>query len=230
MARRRRVRFLRNRVKPDMAWIVGEQGSQAIANADGEFFSAIQMFGFAQIDQDDSLIAQDKSDWVIKRVILDLYASCNLDGLLVTDTMRLANYALVTADSARMAIDNDEDVQIMSDVFYNSVARTLRTDTAPAYHPHGLPVAQSTPIADAGVLSQSSNSAGIDALGYFPMFAQWGPACLRWDFTTNCGLRENQGLYLCRSDAAAPGAYDWVEGDSHVATWAFRVLLQKRRT
>jgi len=237
MARRRRF----HRSAPDRGWIVGD--NKLTASPDGgyddqSFF--FTLFDFADLDPEalTGRIEQDKSDWFVKRVILNLAVQSRCDGLDDADNRRWVEWSMGTA-----SIENAEAMDTPVPGFaafgpeaYNLWARQFQSGVLPAYHPGVMYYGVGNPSNEFGIMTVNGNevpgSGGADPAGSLLMAPYWGPGQKEYDFTvSNAGLRNNQvcGILFTACRGLGPGA-DWAPNDQLDLRFWYQVLVQKRRT
>jgi len=223
MARRKRV-F--KRTSPDMGWFLGA-GVLINAHGDpaGNSFAQDVIMTFDDIDELSSAMTKDKSDWFIKRILVDVYGAIatRTDG--ATAGSRMVDYAICTANDLQMLEWDANPSEIHSPGFWDLTRRVIRTYNRPVYDPF-------EPMIDEGnggrlaVISQSGTAPGdrrFDA-----GWDYWGPSYIHDDFTvSSAGLVPESSLYIAMSNAAVGPGY--FPGDQVAAYWNARVLLQKRR-
>lgn len=213
----------RSRTAPDMGWIVGTFGF-SVTKSDEDEVTTEALFDFADVDADalTGRIEQDKSDWFVKRVIMDVYAAVSFDNTTPTDTARLWSMAIGIAgneDAATIAVQN---YGVYSPEATNLYARTFRTYTRPVYASALIPYTN----ADFRIATQTDvvNSYGVTS-------TPWGPAMIRDDFeVSNAGLRNNQSCIIQLAQTPGPAGFDWDNLDTLYVQGQYRVLMQKRRT
>lgn len=223
MARRR---LHTSKHSPDRGWIVGTftTSTGAIvpnANING----SVTLFDFADVDAEalTGRIEQDKSDWFVKRVLLDLYPACSFAETEPTDTARVYEVGIGIMGNADVEEFGEQNFRVMSPEVFNYWARTFRTYTRPVYASALMPYAESFAV---------QNYPTVDVpMSYGVMSCPWGNANISDDFeVTNAGLRNNQSCVLLFSIGQPPAGYIWNEGDNLYVAGTYRILLQKRRT
>lgn len=229
MSRRRKWRSS----SPDRGWILGQTaGSLTFPAGDPQWHSSfLTLFDFADIDPEalTGRIEQDKSDWFIKRMILNVAAVAELDGLQGNDVMRLWEWGVgsIAVDAANEIIANDPPV--IGPEVANLWARQFQTAVMPAYHQPILPYMVSQP-ANEFALAVDTPTAPGDMAGWTLTALPWGPAFRTFDFTvSNAGLRNNQAVGIAIAQCPAPSGYSWDESDVLRFSFHYQVLLQKRR-
>jgi len=235
MARRR---F--HRSAPDRGWIVGQMGPTAMVPTNGaddstRFFT---LFDFADIDPESlGRIDADKSDWFIKRVILDIGFRARLDGLNESDVVRFVQWGMGT-----IGVENGTELEgansgagfpVIGAEAYNLWSRLFQTGVMPAYHLPVIPYAIGNPSNEFGVaivqVSENDASGGGDPAGWTLTATPYGSALQHFDFTvSNAGLRNNQVCGLAFTLTRGP-LIAWEDGDACDVTVFYRVLMQKRR-
>jgi len=229
MARRKR-RF--HATAPDRGWIVGAfSGTQGMSDTQPVTTTFLNLFDFADIDPEalTGRIEQDKSDWFVKRVILNIWVSAVLDSLAEDGVFRLVEWACGTIGNENaIAMDNDA-VPVLGPEAYNLWSRQFQSGVLPAYHPGLTPLMVSQPANTFAINADRSDTdvaAGWALNGPF-----WGPAMKEYDFTvSNAGLRNNQvcGIAFSMRDDF-PSVYGWDPADSLQFGVTYQVLVQKRR-
>lgn len=228
-------RFYRRANKPDMGWIVGASGPTAMNYPAGDPDSntaVIQLFDFADIDPEalTGRIEQDKSDWFVKRVILNIKAVCTCDGLATYDNTRFIEWGVGVMGVANATEVTQQNYPVFSPETYNLWARQFQTGVMPVYMPAVIPYAVAEITND--VTIQVTSAASSTAAGWLMPAPFWGPAMQTHDFTvSNAGLRNNQGCYIVYSQVQEGPAngFNWDEGDVLSVDTHYQVLLQKRR-
>lgn len=220
-------RFHRSKTSPDRGWVVGTfTALTGLIEANGNRNEAVTLFDFADIDAEalTGRIEQDKSDWFIKRVIIDCYASVSFDGVSPTDTARVYEVGIGVMPNANVEEFLDTNLRVMTGETFNLWARTFRTYTRPVYAGALIPYTEQFAVAVPGSSGGNPASYGVTA----PF---WGPANIQDDFdVSNAGLRNNQSCVLLFSVGQATAGYIWDEGDNLYLAGTYRILLQKRRT
>lgn len=233
----RRRKFYGNRAKPDMGWVVGH--TQVNFNRDGgagdQNTQVIELFDFADVDPEalTGRIEADKSDWFIKRMILNLYAVAQLDGLNQSDTMRLCSWGCATMGAADATDTGTGDLAVFGPEWYNRCARILQTGTLPVYHPGFLPYGVGNPSNNIGVLNVNGDeipaNGGAEPVGWGPLAPYWGPSHAVIDVpVSSAGLRNNQVVAFVVSTMDFPG-WSWQEGDNLRVKVGYQFLMQKRK-
>lgn len=220
MARRRRRRFTR-RVRPDMAWVVGEDDAQMVFNQTDPFLTDVSanLLAFTDITSDFTGVSREKADWMIKRILLDVYIVGTLDQPVTNTPFRVCEWILFTMDqntASDISVDAGDQV-IISNV-YDKSARVLQVGTTPA--------ANSALFGTTGNLRQSVDDPGTNVhvgIAHTP----WGvPTRERIDIKPNTTLREDQALFFALG-AAFSGDF-WESSDTVNALLSYRILLQAR--
>lgn len=232
-----RRRWHSRRASPDMGWIVGKSTVTLSYNSSQEqTLAAVDLFDFADIDPEATTgrIEADKSDWFIKRVILNVFGVANLDGVGIEDTARVYNWGLSVAGTSESDEIISNDYAIFGPEWYNLQARILRTGMAPAYHVPALPLAIANPSNNyaLGVTEMGPIEAdgGGTPVGFVSAFGFWGQSRFVEDFpVSNAGLRNNQTcrFTVCTDDFQ--GIMNWANGDILGVHLGYQVLMQKRR-
>lgn len=205
-----------------MGWFVG--GDELQFTVDGSspgLGSNVQaMFGFADIDSDDALITQDKSDWFIKRVILDAYPVLTRADE-ISAPARIYSFAVGTIPPPGNAT-----VVPGSDIFTATAFDFWRR----LFRSYSRPVYATTLVGTADNDTSVVTSAG-PATSKTVADSPWGPSSIHDDFeVSNAGLVHNTSLVCAASVALGPSVYTWDENDILSVFVQWRVLLQKRRT
>lgn len=225
MARRR---FQRSKHSPDRGWVVGTfTTSTGLIDPNANINGSVTLFDFADIDAEalTGRIEQDKSDWFVKRVILDVYGAVSFDGVTPTDTARVYELGVGVMGNADVEEFGSQAWRVMSSEVYNLWARTFRTYTRPVYAGGLIGYTGDFNIATENVTS------GGPVGGYSTTAPFWGPSSISDDFeVSNAGLRNNQSCVVLFSVGQAPASFIWDEGDNLYVAGTYRVLLQKRRT
>lgn len=225
---RRRGRF--RRVKPDMGWFVSPfRGSYVWDGTAGTRTNMIELMAFAEIDGDGGIIAKDKSDWFIKRILLDgmfMLNPATFNG--VNDAMKMVPWMLGTwgaADAIDMATNGHS---VAEPDGFDSARRVIRTGYTPTYLPHGVLVEGAI---GADFNAQRVKDTSLSSTSYRAAAPYFGVQRIEMDITvSNAGLVPDSSLYLATTTDAAigAGAYGWETGDGYNYYLGLRVLLQKR--
>lgn len=230
MARRKRG-FRRS--APDRGWIVGHfSANMSFPSGDPDANTIYRtLFDFADIDPEalTGRIEQDKSDWFVKRAILNIAASARLAGLDEGDVMRTFEWGVGTIGVENAASLVANDTPVFGAEAYNLWARQFQTGVQPAYH---IPVLPYAAVEGTGDIRLAVTSAtGSEAAGWTIMSPVWGPSLRAYDFTvSNAGLRNNQECGIAFTQSQSVTGLSWDEGDTlDVAVW-YQILVQKRRT
>jgi len=225
MARRR---FNRSKTAPDMGWVVGAADLSFAATAldVGSGGASVQfLFDFADVDADaiTGRIEQDKSDWFVKRVIIDAYAAASFTNVTPTDTARLWAMGLGVIGVENANEIGADELSVYSAEATNLYARTFRTYSRPVYASALIGYTGDFNLATENVTSGGPSSYGVTS-------TPWGGAHVRDDFeVSNAGLRNNQACCIHVSMEPGPASYDWDTGDVLYIRYFYRVLMQKRR-
>lgn len=218
--RRRRGRFRRQ--SPDMGWWTSQE-EMSFTHTTGEALDFATVFEFNDIDADDALITQDKSDWFIKRVILDLYPVVGRPSAPTSGPARIYECALGTMDLAKAANLVSSPQEVLSADFYEQWRRLFKTYTRPVYSTW-------EPTLDGSILqvdtTPTNNEINVAD-------SPWGAASIHDDFSvSNAGLVHDTAMFVVVSttDTAPSTRFEWAAGDTFSASAYIRVLLQKRRT
>lgn len=219
MARRRRGHF--KRAQPDRGWWVGD--IEATFTVPGSFscVNVVNLFDFEDITMDD-LVTQDKSDWFIKRVILDAYPVITRVAPTAAPA-RIWGLALGTLQDD-VALDWDLSA-LTSDMLFapDSMDRWRRLFRA--YNHPVYATAQPGFRAGGEIVTSANSVVTRDVCG-----EPWGLSAVHDDFeVSNAGLVPDSGVYAVIGTARGPGSYDWAENDILTVHVYARVLLQKRR-
>lgn len=224
MARRR---FNKSKTAPDMGWVVGEFATTTIeAVGGGNEAGVVALFDFADIDADalTGRIEQDKSDWFVKRVILDVYAAVSFEDTTPTDVARLWALGLGVVGNADADEIASNNYGVYSPEATNLYARTFRTYSRPVYAGGLIGYTGDFNIATENVTT------GGPVGGYSTTAPFWGDARVHDDFeVSNAGLRNNQSVIAHVSLLNGPASFDWDVGDALYVSGQYRVLMQKRR-
>lgn len=225
MARRSRRRGRFKRHKPDMGWFVGGAVQQLTTSGGGAWNPVTDaIMSFDDINNDDPIIAQDKSDWFIKRVIIDAYPTLGRASTGTSAPTRLWELGIGTMDiTESTALDATTNETIVDPDTYERWRRLFKTYSRPVYATLTLGLTSSGELvtADAGTINEVNV---VDS--------PWGESSIHDDFTvSNAGLVHNSGVYLALtpSNNVSPN-YEWLSGESLTVGYTYRILLQKRRT
>jgi len=224
-------RFQRSKTSPEMGWIVGEfRSSVAFPDGDPDNNTATDtLFDFADIDPEalTGRIEKDKSDWFIKRVILDWTGFPGMAGTAVYDCMR--NYQIMLCT---IGLENDIELAngnfgVFSPESYNLASRVMRTWQCRSY----IPLVNNLGIGSGAIGSVVVPHDEVTVAGGWTMAPNFGSAAYHADFeVSNAGLRNNQACVIVKNQSRGPAAaYDWKEGDTLFLNMQYRILLQKRR-
>jgi len=210
-----------------MGWVVGSgQNSFAATALDAGFGGALInfLFDFADVDAEAfGRIEQDKSDWFVKRVIIDAYAAASFDGVSPTDTARLWAMGLGVIGVENANEIGAENFSVYSAEATNLYARTFRTYSRPVYAAALIGYTGDFNVATENVTVGGPSSYGVTS-------TPWGGSHIRDDFeVSNAGLRNNQACCLHVSMEPGPASFDWDDQDVLYVQYFYRVLLQKRR-
>lgn len=225
MGRRRKRKGYFRRVKPDMGWWVSNETLQATKPASGVGLDMSTVFDFDDINNDNVLITQDKSDWFIKRVIIDAFPVLERDAQN-NGPARLFEFGIGTMEGARAGALITTPQAVLSPFFYEEWRRLFKSYAKPVY-------ATWEPIVDPANLLLGTDEAPLSGAPIINTAdSPWGLSAIHEDFTvSNAGLVSDSALYLAVSTSplSPTSRYGWNTGDSvHVAA-NVRVLLQKRR-
>jgi len=227
MARRR---FHRSKTSPDMGWIVDTVRysfpAVDVGGSEGAGGAIVRtLFDFADVDAEalTGRIEQDKSDWFVKRFIVDCFAAVSFENATPTDTARLWALGLgVIPDNNATDIDSNH-LSVYGPEATNLYARTFRTYVRPVYAAALIPYTAEFAVAVPGSSGGNPESYGVTS-------TPWGPSMVRDDFeVSNAGLRNNQAVSLHVSLEPGPAGFTWDIGDQLYISMAYRALLQKRR-
>lgn len=218
---RRRTRWRRNRQSPDMGWFISED--EVFLNPDGVSKSdaILELFRFDDIDSDQAGIGKQKSDWFIKRVIVDVYSHFNAGGTWG----QFAGCGFLAYSMGTMTGEEVDSVNIglgdqMSADGYDQWSRLFRTWTRPTYRPSHFPV-EST-----GALSAKPSG----PQDYRASALWFGESYIRDDFqVSNAGLRPEDIVVMWVSTLDTFAARPYLDGDQVAIKMYARTLLQKRR-
>jgi len=215
-----------------MGWVVGRADVQLNTGGGNPSTNVDFLFDFADIDPEATTgrIEADKSDWFIKRVLMDLYTTAQLDGFDQNDNVRVITWALSTiaVDAANNV--NTNDLPVFGPEWYNLQSRIIQTGTVPAYHWGMIPLVIANPSNQFAVGVQPAGPVGdADPVGWANQTPWFGPAFRQLDIeVSNAGLRNNHGFALTCATTNLIGSA-WQDGDEAYVTALYRVLLQKRR-
>lgn len=223
-------RYIKSRTTPDMGWVVGTTRIDVLhqnSSADYET-SGVFLFDFADVDPEalTGRIEADKSDWFIKRCVIDWAAAVGFANVTPTDVARRFQFGLGTMgiDSVEEVVSND--FPVIGPEVYNVSARTFRTYVGSVYAGCVIPLGVDADEDNVVMVGTTATSNGWGVTAPF-----WGPAGGHDDFeVSNAGLRNNQGMYWLVSTMPGPApSYDWDTSDVLYMSLTYRVLLQKRR-
>lgn len=210
---------------PDRAWDFIHTNLDVTVSFDaGNTWRGFDMRGILSYDdiQDNSVLAGQKSDWFIKRVLIDVYAAASMQ----TDNARPARLwqlALGTmADTDATILINDATPNdVLSSQTHNAWRRPFRGYTRPVYATAVIPYSTDTDIT-----VTTTNPADQ----YGATDSPWGPALIRDDFeVSNAGLSHGDSMWLAAGQCSGPGGYDWLEGETLYLMMDIRTLWQRRR-
>lgn len=224
MARRQRRGFFR-KTAPDRGWWIAE-GVATVTHptpATDAAYNSQPILDFFDINADNVLITQDKSDWFIKRVLVELYPTLSRASA-TSAPARLYQMGLLTMMDADNTDLEGGVAPVLSAVTFDAARRVLRTYSRPVY-------ATWQPQLITGASGALRTDAAAAIAGNAVAGEPWGEAHIRDDFeVSNASLVEGSTLYIaCSTQGAGPGTYDWAVGDQLLYWWNARVLLQKRR-
>lgn len=220
--RRRRGRFKRS--SPDMGWWTSQEVMAFTSNGTDVALDFTTVLDFQDIDSDDSLITQDKSDWFIKRVLLDCYPVLGRPSSPTSGPARIWEFGIGTMEVTNAAHLIANTSEVLDPLFYERWRRLFKTYTRPVY------ATWAPALSTNGTLATQSDDTPteVNVAG-----EPWGSASIHDDFSvSNAGLVDNSALYLVASTTLIPPSvsYDWAAGDTLSVSAYIRVLLQKRRT
>lgn len=224
MARRRRRRW--RKVKPDMGWLIDTSVLQVNASnlggGEAAGIAGTVVLSFDDIDSDEALITQDKSDWFIKRVIVDAYPTLFRGSSATSPPTRLWEMGIGTMDASEFTEFVVGD-SVIDATTYERWRRLFKTYTRPVYA-----TATYTIDANGDLVTQDGGTATENVVVDSP----YGPSCVQDDFTvSNAGLVQNSNMYIvCSTSDIISGSYHWIVGEQLYVGLTTRVLLQKRRT
>lgn len=225
MARRRRSRRRSfRRIKPDMGWWTSQEEISFTSDGTEPALDFSTVLEFDDIDSDDALITQDKSDWFIKRVLLDVYPVLGRPSSPTSGPARIWEFAVGTMQETDAAHIVSNPAEILDPGFYERWRRLFKTYTRPVYATWDPSLHNGKLLVD----TATSMPAEVNIVD-----SPWGPASIHDDFSvSNAGLVDNSGLYVVASTTLTPPStsYDWAAGDTLSCSAYIRVLLQKRRT
>jgi len=212
-----------------MGWVVGDVQASQTAALDGNIRLAevVSLFDFADVDAEalTGRIEQDKSDWFVKRAIIDVYAAVSFANTEPTDVARLWQMGLGVIPNANAEEINTEQYEVYSPEATNLYARTFRTYSRPVYAGGLIGY-----TGDQNIATENVTTGGPTG-GWSTTAPFWGPSMVRDDFeVSNAGLRNNQAVSLHFSMDQGPASFDWDVGDVLYIACAYRFLMQKRRT
>jgi len=225
MARRR---FQRSKHSPDRGWVVGTfTTSTGAIVPNSNINGSVTLFDFADIDAEalTGRIEQDKSDWFVKRVLLDIYAAVSFDETEPTDVARIYEIGMGIMGNADVEEFGEQNMRVITPEVFNYWARTFRTYTRPVYAGGLIGYTGDFNIATENVTT------GGPVGGFSTTAPFWGPSSISDDFdVSNAGLRNNQSCVILFSVGQGPASFNWQEGDNLYVAGTYRILLQKRRT
>lgn len=215
MARKRRFK----QTSPDMGWIVTRGNiSGTVDVLSQELNSSDEVFNFTDIDELDSVMSKDKSDWFIKRVLFHGYPYLTRSAT-TSLPYRICSVALHTSMDPLNQSMNASDVPIMSAPWYDSTMRILRTYNRPLYD------AWQPATTEGGRLITIADDIEV----YDSVQSIWGPSHIQDDFTvSNAGLVNDSSMFVSLSTCNIGGP-SYSSGDTIALFWTLQVLLQKRR-
>jgi len=230
MARRRR-RF--HATAPDRGWVVGAfTGSQPMSDTQPITTEVYNLFDFSDIDPEalTGRIEQDKSDWFVKRCILNIWLSAQIDDLSEAGIFRTVEWAVGTMGVQNSVEMAQQNFPVIGAEAYNMWSRQFQSGVMPAYHPGTIPLMVSQPANTFAINADRSDT--DESAGWMVTAPFWGPAQKEYDFTvSNAGLRNNQACILAltmRDDM--PTVYGWQPPDLLRFACYYQVLVQKRRS
>lgn len=220
-----RKRGFFKRTAPDRGWYVGDFQFSVTASATPTTAATLNgtaLFDFFDINADNTLITQEKSDWFIKRVLVDVFPSLSRNSATSLPA-RLWEFGLMTMDDSVFGDLITGIAPVISATVFDGARRTLRTYTKPVYatwEPR-MTAAPGQRVDTAGAVTERMVAD-----------SPWGTAHVSDDFeVSNASLVETSSLYAMASTVLqGPGSYDWAASDVLNLAGNFRVLLQKRRT
>jgi len=225
-----RRRFARSASKPDMGWLVGVSRIPLSGEFPGS--NVDFLFDFVDIDPDAvaGRIEADKSDWFIKRCLMDFYATARLPGVDQDDYVRVLEVGISTVGVENATAVNANDHRVFGPEWYNLQSRIIQTFTMPAYHAGQIPQSIANPSNYTAIpIVDATTAANSDPVGFVNMAGWYGPGYRTLDISvSNAGLRNNQGFCVTASKFDLRGN-EWQTGDDVWLDIMYRVLLQKRR-
>lgn len=234
MARRRRGRFMRSKSSPDRGWWLESGGISMTFPASpgpaGNHTSGTPIVFFEDLNADNVLIAGEKPDWFLKRLIIDLYPSFTgtVDGIELPARFWEASFATMGIENNALVLF--QGYNVIGDEYHELSQRVLRQYSRPVYNTYSPKVLAGNP--------QGANlNAGVSVGNPAPPTDRqvsgepWGPASVRDDFeVSNVNVREQAALYMHLSMSQYGGTADWGQDEVLTVRYVTRLLLQKRRT
>jgi len=215
-------RFRRSKFSPDRGWIADGVKSNFAFTSGSINTVAVNLFQFSDINAEalSGAIAADKSDWFVKRVILDIYLSLGAVGGEINDTARLTEWGVGICNDVVGTDVANGNIRPISDEFFDACARVFQTWQMPVYLGGVVPY-------DGETLAVTNPSTASE---WGVMAPFWGPSAKHLDIeVSNAGLRPDQSCELFISQVPGPGSYNWDASDSLNFNVMYKVLLQKRR-
>lgn len=237
---RRRNRF--RRISPERGWLVGSDFSNftvpenpTIPNDPPGLSQILPVFQFNEIDNDEGVIvAHDKSEWFVQRILLDVFFQLNTDGDPEgTLPPRIIEWALVTADNAEL-VDYITEPGVtgqggppICDTNYDRYARILHTATGVVtlrrMHYRALA---------AGTIERVTTAGTTVNWGDFDVAWAEGRDKFCLDIDPKVALRPDQSCAIVfggRTPSTVWASGGLEAGDNVFCQALWRILLQKRR-
>jgi len=231
----------RSRTSPDRGWWVGHE-FPSVEIPSGATGGAVDLTTVLTHDDitAEEVVSQDKSDWFVKRVIIEAYPTLYVsetDKYLESSVARLWSLAIGVMDSEEAAswvVNGSSPGDIIQSpngferwarlfrsynrpVYRTGVLKIIRPDAPPYTYDHRLRVE-----------TAAASSAAQDDVRIFG--EPYGPAHVQDDFeVSNAGIRDRQALYVAVGPNLGPNPYFWTGGNRLEVAVNLRILLQQRR-
>jgi len=225
MAKRRKARGFFRRSSPDRGWYINEftlsVTAQAGTSSSVATLVSSPLFDFFDVNNDNTLITQDKSDWFIKRMIVSVYPTLSRANL-TSPTARLWQCGFCTMSDSVAGDLVTGVAPVISATVYDGCKRMFRSYTRPVY----ATAVQSITSGNLQVTA-TTGSVALQTLD-----SPWGGSYIDDDFeVSNASLFETDSVnFLLSTTLVGPGSYDWAVSDQVAVAVFTKTLLQKRRT
>lgn len=191
----------------------------------------VELIAFPEIDGDEGIIAQDKSNWFIKRLIVAAHFGFVPDGAQgFFSTHRTFSWMFATAKASDAAEVASAGTMVNEPDGWDAMRRVIRTGKSPAYNMYKPRIEFQAGSTQSALSTEAAGSLSV------PQWRSndnlWGPSMFEFDLeVSNAGLVPDSSLYffVSQTDQAGPVGNFWEDGDRLDGQMDIRVLLQKRR-